>query len=91
MIKEYNKLIKRKLREFGQPLPTDDYDEVNSADEMDELSPDTNVRHYEEGDKVHLREGGEGRILKIVYIVMTDTECNEVEVMRATDLGNAIG
>ena len=33
MIKEYNKLIKRKLREFGQPLPTDDYDEVNSADE----------------------------------------------------------
>ena len=58
---------------------------------MDELSPDTNVRHYEEGDKVHLREGGEGRILKIVYIVMTDTECNEVEVMRATDLGNVIG
>ena len=46
---------------------------------------------YEEGDKVHLREGGEGRILKIVYIVMTDTECNEVEVMRATDLGNVIG
>ena len=41
---------------IGQPLPTDDYDEINSADEMDELSPDTNVRHYEEGDKVHLRE-----------------------------------
>ena len=58
---------------------------------MDELSPDTNVRHYEEGDKVHLREGGEAHILKIVYIVMTDTECNEVEVMRATDLGNVIG
>jgi len=58
---------------------------------MDELSPDTNVRHYVEGDKVHLKEGGEARILKIVYIVMTDTHSNEVELLGPTDLGNVVG
>jgi len=82
MIKEYDSIVNNKLREFG---------ELNDAEEMDELQPDKNIRHYEEGNKVHLREGGEGRICKILYIVMTDTECNEVEVMRATDLGNVIG
>ena len=57
---------------------------------MDELSPDTNVRHYVEGDKVHLKEGGEARILKIVYIVMTDTHSNEVELLGPTDFMHGV-
>ena len=47
---------------------------------------DKNCREYSENDYVSLKNGGEGRILKIIYVVMDDEE--EVLFLRKLDIGN---
>lgn len=63
---------------------------LSSEEEMDILNPDHQCRDFKEGQKVHLRRGGECRIAKILYIAVTDSEGTEIEVLRGSDLGNVI-
>ena len=47
---------------------------------------DINCREYTENDYVSLKNGGEGRIVKIIYVVMDNEE--EVLFLRKLDIGN---
>ena len=62
--------------------------EMTSEDEIDVMSDgESNVRDYKEGDYVNLKKmGGEGRIVKIVYVVMDNEE--DIQFLHKCDLGN---
>ena len=47
---------------------------------------DINCREYTDNDYVSLKNGGEGRIVKIIYVVMDNEE--EVLFLRKLDIGN---
>lgn len=47
------------------------YSELSSEEEVETMS-DNNSREYSENDYVRLKIGGEGRIIKIIYVVMDD-------------------
>ena len=48
---------------------------------------ESNVRDYKEGDYVNLKKmGGEGRIVKVVYVVMDNEE--DIQFLHKCDLGN---
>ena len=60
---------------------------INSADEVDLMTDgESNVREYKESDYVSLKNGGEGRIVKILYVVMDNED--EVLFLKKCDLGN---
>ena len=61
--------------------------EMTSEDEIDVMSDgESNVRDYKEGDYVNLKKGGEGRIVKVVYVVMDNEE--DIQFLHKCDLGN---
>ena len=60
-------------------------DELSSEEEV-EIMSDNNCREYSENDYVSLKNGGEGRIVKIIYVVMDNEE--EVLFLKKNDLGN---
>ena len=60
-------------------------DELSSEEEV-EIMSDENCREYSENDYVSLKNGGEGRIVKIIYVVMDNEE--EVLFLKKNDLGN---
>ena len=61
--------------------------EMTSEDEIDVMSDgESNVRDYKEGDYVNLKNGGEGRIVKVVYVVMDNEE--DIQFIHKCDLGN---
>ena len=60
--------------------------EMNDAEEVEIMEPSVNVRDYIENDYISLKNGGEGHILKIIYVVMDDNE--EVLFLKKCDLGN---
>ena len=49
------------------------YSELSSEEEV-EIMTDENCREYSENDYVSLKNGGEGRIVKIIYVVMDNEE-----------------
>ena len=49
------------------------YFELPSEEEV-EIMSDENCREYSENDYVSLKNGGEGRIVKILYIIMDNEE-----------------
>ena len=49
------------------------YFELPSEEEV-EIMSDENCREYSENDYVSLKNGGEGRIVKILYIIMYNEE-----------------
>jgi hypothetical protein len=59
---------------------------MNDAEEVEIMEPTSNVRDYIENDYISLKNGGEGHILKIIYVVMDDNE--EVLFLKKCDLGN---
>ena len=60
--------------------------EMTSEDEIDVMSDgESNVRDYKEGDYVNLKKGGEGRIVKVVYVVMDNEE--DIQFLHKCDLG----
>ena len=61
------------------------YSELSSEEEVETMS-DNNSREYSENDYVRLKIGGEGRIVKIIYVVMDDEE--EVLFLKKLDIGN---
>ncbi len=61
------------------------YSELSSEEEV-EIMSDENCREYSENDYVSLKNGGEGRIVKIIYVVMDNEE--EVLFLRKLDIGN---
>ena len=61
------------------------YSELPSEEEV-EIMSDINCREYTENDYVSLKNGGEGRIVKILYVVMDDEE--EVLFLKKLDIGN---
>ena len=79
-MKEFNKMVKTysKLDEVN-------IDELSSEEEV-EIMSDENCREYSENDYVSLKNGGEGRIIKIIYVVMDNEE--EVLFLRKLDIGN---
>ena len=79
-MKEFNKMVKTysKLDEVN-------IDELSSEEEV-EIMSDENCREYSENDYVSLKNGGEGRIVKIIYVVMDNEE--EVLFLRKLDIGN---
>ena len=63
----------------------DIYSELPSEEEV-EIMSDNNCREYAENDYVSLKNGGEGRIVKILYIIMDNEE--EVLFLKKCDIGN---
>ena len=61
------------------------YSELSAEEEV-EIMSDNNCREYSENDYVSLKNGGEGRIVKIIYVVMDNEE--EVLFLRKLDIGN---
>jgi hypothetical protein len=61
------------------------YSELSSEEEV-EIMSDNNCREYTENDYSSLKNGGEGRIVKIIYVVMDNEE--EVLFLRKLDIGN---
>ena len=61
------------------------YSELPSEEEV-EIMSDINCREYTENDYVSLKYGGEGRIIKIIYVVMDNEE--EVLFLKKCDIGN---
>ena len=61
------------------------YSELPSEEEV-EIMSDENCREYSENDYVSLKNGGEGRIVKIIYVVMDNEE--EVLFLKKLDIGN---
>ena len=76
--KELDKLRKKSKLKF--------VDELSSEEEVEIMEPTANVRDYEVNDYVSLKNGGEGNIIKIIYVVMDDSE--EVLFLKKCDLGN---
>jgi hypothetical protein len=63
------------------------YSELSSQEEVEIMSnDDINCREYLENDYVSLKNGGEGNILKIIYVVMDNND--EVLFLKKCDLGN---
>ena len=63
------------------------YSELSSEEEVEIMSDDDiNCREYLENDYVSLKNGGEGRIVKIIYVVMDNEE--EVLFLKKLDIGN---
>ena len=63
------------------------YSELSSQEEDEIMSnDDINCREYLENDYVSLKNGGEGNILKIIYVVMDNND--EVLFLKKCDLGN---
>ena len=62
------------------------YSELSSEEEVEIMEPTANVRDYEVNDYVSLKNGGEGRIVKIIYVVMDNEE--EVLFLKKLDIGN---
>jgi len=61
--------------------------EISDAEEIDLMSDnECNVRDYKEGDFINLKKGGEGRILKIVYVVKDNDD--DIQFLHKCDLGN---
>ena len=60
-------------------------DELSSEEEV-EIMTDENCRDYKEMDYVSLKNGGEGHILKIIYVVMDNED--EVLFLKKCDIGN---
>ncbi len=59
---------------------------MNSEDDIDVMSDgESNVRDYEIGDCVQIKNKGVGRIVKIIYLLLD--EDNEVHCCRKSDLG----
>ena len=79
-MKEFNKMVKTysKLDEVN-------IDELSSEEEV-EIMTDENCRDYKEMDYVSLKNGGEGHILKIIYVVMDNED--EVLFLKKCDIGN---
>ena len=75
------------MNEFNMMVnkQTNTVDELSSEEEV-EIMSDNNCREYAENDYVSLKNGGEGRILKIIYVVMDNEE--EVLFLRKLDIGN---
>ena len=61
------------------------YFELPSEEEV-EIMSDENCREYSENDYVSLKNGGEGRIVKILYIIMDNEE--EALFLKKCDIGN---
>lgn len=61
------------------------YSELSSEEEV-EIMSDENCREYSENDYVSLKNGGEGNIIKIIYVVMDNED--EVLFLKKCDLGN---
>ena len=78
---EFDKVVKNysKINEFYS------IDELSSEEEV-EIMSDNNCREYTENDYVSLKNGGEGRIVKIIYVVMDNEE--EVLFLKKLDIGN---
>ena len=76
--KELDKLRKKSKLKF--------VDELSSEEEVEIMEPSINVRDYKENDYVSLKNGGEGNIIKIIYVVMDNKE--EVIILKKCDLGN---
>ena len=78
---EFDKAVKNysKINEFYS------IDELSSEEEV-EIMSDNNCREYTENDYVSLKNGGEGRIVKIMYVVMYNEE--EVLFLKKCDIGN---
>ena len=63
------------------------YSELSSEEEVEIMSDDDiNCREYLENDYVSLKNGGEGNILKVIYVVLDNND--EVLFLRKKDLGN---
>ncbi len=77
--KELDKLRKKSKLKFVDELSS-------SEEEVEIMEPTANVRDYEVNDYVSLKNGGEGNIIKIIYVVMNDSE--EVLFLKKCDLGN---
>ena len=61
--------------------------EMTSEEEIEVMSDgDSNVRDYEVGDCVQIKGGGNGRIVKILYLLLDEE--NDVNCCRKTDLGS---
>jgi len=69
----------------GKKLYEGIYSELSSEEEV-EIMTDENCREYSENDYVSLKNGGEGRIVKIIYVVMDNEE--EVLFLKKLDIGN---
>ena len=76
--KELDKLRKKSKLNF--------VDELSSEEEVEIMESTVNVRDYKENDYVSLKNGGEGNIIKIIYVVMDDND--EVLFLKKCDLGN---
>ena len=78
-MKEFDKLVKNysNINEFYS------IDGLSSEEEV-EIMSDNNCREYSENDYVSLKNGGEGRIIKIIYVVMDNEE--EVLFLRKLDI-----
>jgi hypothetical protein len=63
------------------------YSELSAEEEVEIMSDnDVNCRDYKESDYVSLKNGGEGNILKIIYVVMDNND--EILFLKKNDLGN---
>jgi len=59
---------------------------LNSEDDIDVMADgESNVRDYEIGDCVQIKNKGVGRIAKIIYLLLD--EDNEVHCCRKSNLG----
>ena len=75
------------LREHAEDCLGELYNEYDYPSEEEvEIMSDNNCREYAENDYVSLKNGGEGRIVKIIYVVMDNEE--EVLILRKLDIGN---
>ena len=75
----------RFTHQFKEVIPSVFIDELSSEEEV-EIMTDENCRDYKEMDYVSLKNGGEGHILKIIYVVMDNED--EVLFLKKCDIGN---
>ena len=75
----------RVVKNYSNVNEFNSIDELSSEEEV-EIMSDINCREYSENDYVSLKNGGEGRIVKIIYVVMDNEE--EVLFLRKLDIGN---
>ena len=75
----------RVVKNYSNVNEFNSIDELSSEEEV-EIMSDNNCREYSENDYVSLKNGGEGRIVKIIYVVMDNDE--EVLFLKKCDIGN---
>ena len=63
----------RVVKNYSNVNEFNSIDELSSEEEV-EIMSDNNCREYSENDYVSLKNGGEGRIVKIIYVVMDNEE-----------------